>query len=85
MPPQNIPIGSILPWVPKPNFSSGGSARFGDYPGWIKCDGIEVCTRGEFKEMFRKKIILLIQNIINCLLSANIKRDKLVRIWQTEH
>ena len=55
MPPQNIPIGSILPWVPKPNFNSGGSASFGDYPGWIKCDGIEVCTKGEFKEMFRKK------------------------------
>ena len=44
-----LPIGSIIPWVPKPSSSATGSVHYKSYAGWIKCDGIETCDQGPFK------------------------------------
>ena len=44
-----LPAGSILSWVRKPNKDAPGSVDYVDYPGWIKCNGIEKCSKGIFK------------------------------------
>ena len=55
-PPDNsrleLPIGTIIPWVPKPNRFVSNTESFHSYHGWIKCDGLETCSDGPFKGKF---------------------------------
>jgi len=44
-----LPIGSIIPWVPKPSSSVSNTVNYNSYKGWIKCDGVEACSDGPFK------------------------------------
>ena len=46
---SSLPIGSIIPWVPKPNKSAGNTTSLTSYPNWVKCNGIDVCLNGPFK------------------------------------
>ena len=46
--PDLFPVGSIIPWIPKPNIDVYDGVDYQHSPGWIKCDGIEVCDKGQF-------------------------------------
>ena len=46
---STLSIGTIIPWVAKPSKSAIGSVNYADFAGWIKCDGVETCFDGPFK------------------------------------
>ena len=41
-----------MAWVAKPNKNASGSVNYANFAGWIKCDGVEVCSDGPFKDEF---------------------------------
>ena len=41
-----------MAWVAKPNKNASGSVNYANFAGWIKCDGVEVCSEGPFKDQF---------------------------------
>ena len=41
-----------MAWVAKPNKNASGSVNYANFAGWIKCDGVEVCSEGPFKDEF---------------------------------
>ena len=49
VPPHNIPIGSIIPWIPRPNQdASQADTDYVNYEGWIVCNGKETCLKGSY-------------------------------------
>ena len=44
---SDVPAGTILSWIPKPNSGSNASAQVPD--AWILCDGKQKCQEGIFK------------------------------------
>ena len=44
-----MPVGSLIPWIPKLNKNDEHSASYHQTKGWIKCDGIETCDQGLFE------------------------------------
>ena len=46
---STLPIGTIISWVAKPSKNAVGSVNYADFAGWIKCDGVETCSDGPFK------------------------------------
>ena len=44
-----MPIGSIIPWIPRLNSNCDNKATYHQTKGWIKCDGIETCDQGLFE------------------------------------
>ena len=44
-----LPVGSVLPWIPKPHDEFESTASYDDFIGWINCDGVEICDDGIFK------------------------------------
>lgn len=45
----NLPVGSIIPWVRKPNSGAHGSRSPKQFKKWILCDGRQRCDRGDFR------------------------------------
>ena len=44
-----MPIGSLIPWIPRLNPNNDDMATYHQSKGWIKCDGIEKCDQGLFE------------------------------------
>lgn len=44
-----MPVGSLIPWIPRLNTTDDNMASYLPAKGWIKCDGIETCDRGIFE------------------------------------
>ena len=44
-----MPIGSLIPWLPRLNSNDENMATYAQTKGWIKCDGKEVCDQGLFE------------------------------------
>ena len=44
-----MPVGSLIPWIPRLNTTDDNMASYHPAKGWIKCDGIETCDRGIFE------------------------------------
>ena len=44
-----MPIGSLIPWIPRLNPNNDEKATYHQTKGWIKCDGIEKCDHGLFE------------------------------------
>ena len=40
-----MPVGSLIPWIPRLNISDGSMASYLPAKGWIKCDGKEICDQ----------------------------------------
>ena len=47
-----VPIGSIIPWVTRPNLNFYQNVDFRDWPGWILCDGNQTCSEGPYKGQY---------------------------------
>ena len=44
-----MPVGSLIPWIPKLHKDDEHEANYYSSKGWIKCDGIETCNQGMFE------------------------------------
>ena len=44
-----MPVGSLIPWIPRLNPNNDDVATYHQTKGWIKCDGIEKCDQGLFE------------------------------------